>query len=48
MGRAFDATGSYDAVLVQFAVGTVAVGALTLALPAYDRRYASPAGTRPA
>jgi MFS family permease len=47
MGRAFDATGSYDAVLVQFAVGTVAVGALTLTLPAYDPRYAFPAGTRP-
>jgi hypothetical protein len=47
MGRAFDATGSGEAVLIQFAVGTVAVGALTLVLPAYDPRYASPTGTRP-
>jgi MFS family permease len=47
MGRAFDATGSYEAVLIQFAAGTVAIGVLMLVLPAYDPRYASTAGTRP-
>ena len=34
MGRAFDATGSYEAVLVQLAAVTLGVGVLMLALPA--------------
>ena len=33
MGRMFDTTGSYEAVLTAFALGTAAVGALTLTLP---------------
>jgi MFS family permease len=37
MGRAFDATGSYEALLVQLAVATLAVAALMLLLPAYPR-----------
>jgi MFS family permease len=35
MGRAFDATGSYAALLVQLAAGTLAVAGLTLFLPRY-------------
>lgn len=34
MGRAFDATGSYETVLVHFALGTLGVAALMLTLPA--------------
>jgi len=34
MGRAFDATGSYEAVLVGFAAGTLGVAMLIIALPA--------------
>ena len=34
MGRAFDATGSYEAVLVQLAVGALGAAALMLTLPA--------------
>jgi MFS family permease len=41
MGRAFDATGSYEALLTQLATVTLLVGALMLFLPAY--RSASPA-----
>ena len=33
MGRAFDATGSYESVLVQLALVTLGAGALMLALP---------------
>jgi MFS family permease len=44
MGRAFDATGSYEALLTQLAVVTLLVGALMLLLPAYG---ATP-GHRPA
>ena len=36
MGKAFDATGSYEALLVQLALGTLAVAALMLLLPRYD------------
>jgi hypothetical protein len=46
MGRAFDATGSCEAVLIQLAVGTVAVCALMLTLPAYDPRYVSATSRR--
>ena len=35
MGRAFDLTGSYETLLSQLAVGTLAVAALTLLLPRY-------------
>lgn len=35
MGRAFDATGSYETLLSQLAIGTLAVGGLMLLLPAY-------------
>ncbi len=43
MGRAFDLTGSYVSLLTLLAAGTVAVGALMLALPRYpDRRTAVP------
>jgi MFS family permease len=35
MGRAFDATGSYEALLGQLAAGTLAVAALMLLLPRY-------------
>ncbi len=37
MGRAFDATGSYDDVLLMIAVGLVISAALMLTLPAYQR-----------
>jgi cyanate permease len=42
MGRAFDATGSYEALLGQLAAGTLAVAALMLLLP----RYGVPFGTK--
>jgi MFS family permease len=35
MGRAFDATGSYEALLTRLALGTLAVAALMLFLPRY-------------
>jgi hypothetical protein len=35
MGRAFDTTGSYERVLIQFAVVTAGVAALMLVLPRY-------------
>ncbi len=35
MGQAFDATGSYERLLVLLALGTLAVAALMLAMPAY-------------
>ncbi len=35
MGRAFDATGSYEALLGTLAIGTLAVGGLMLLLPRY-------------
>jgi predicted MFS family arabinose efflux permease len=35
MGRAFDATGSYGALLARLALGTLAVAALMLFMPAY-------------
>jgi cyanate permease len=38
MGRAHDATGSYEAVLVYMAMGTLAIAALILTLPTCDRR----------
>jgi predicted MFS family arabinose efflux permease len=36
MGRAFDATGSYDAMLIRLSISTAAVAALLLVLPPYD------------
>jgi MFS family permease len=38
MGKAFDATGSYEALLVTLAVGTFSVGALMLRIPPYESR----------
>jgi predicted MFS family arabinose efflux permease len=35
MGKAFDVTGSYEALLVQLAIGTLAVASLMLFLPRY-------------
>jgi len=37
MGRAFDATGTYERVLIQFAIALVLAAALLFALPRYDR-----------
>jgi predicted MFS family arabinose efflux permease len=47
MGRAFDLTGSYEALLARLAIGTLAVAALMLLLPRYDavRLYGVPFGT---
>jgi len=36
MGKAFDATGSYETLLVTLAIGTFSVGALMLLMPAYE------------
>jgi predicted MFS family arabinose efflux permease len=36
MGQAFDVTGSYEALLVRLAIGTLVVAALMLSLPSYD------------
>jgi predicted MFS family arabinose efflux permease len=36
MGRAFDASGSYDGMLVRLSISTAAVAALLLVLPGYD------------
>jgi MFS family permease len=44
MGRAFDATGSYTALLTQLAVGTFLIAALMLLMP----RYAQTSGPRSA
>jgi MFS family permease len=41
MGRAFDATGSYEALLTQLAVVTLLVGTLMLLLPSYSAAMAS-------
>ena len=41
MGRAFDANGSYDSMLVALAAMTMIAGALMLTLPGYDARSAS-------
>ena len=38
MGKAFDATGSYDVLLVRLAAATLGAGALMLAMPRYDAR----------
>ena len=35
MGEAFDATGSYEALLVMLAIGTLGVAALMLCMPGY-------------
>jgi MFS family permease len=43
MGRAFDATGSYDATLVALSFATLGVAALLLSLPAYANRVPRPA-----
>ena len=50
MGKAFDATGSYQALLVQLALATFAVAALMLFLPRYaslDSTAAAPAAVSP-
>jgi hypothetical protein len=39
MGRAFDATGSYSALLVQLAAVTLVAGALLLLLPRYQTTF---------
>src|SRR5687767_3506864 len=39
--RAFDATGSYDELLLQFALGTIAIGVFVLTLPSYDPQEAA-------
>ena len=44
MGQAFDATGSYTALLLQLAVATFAVGAVMLLLPRYPVADAGAAG----
>jgi MFS family permease len=41
MGRAFDATGSYRALLMQLAVATLAAASLLLLLPRYKTTFAS-------
>jgi len=41
MGRAFDATGSYSALLVQLAAVTLVAGALLLLLPRYQTAFSS-------
>jgi MFS family permease len=43
MGRAFDATGSYTALLTQIAIGTFLIAALMLLMPGYERAFKSPA-----
>jgi cyanate permease len=40
MGQAFDATGSYEALLAQLALATLAVAALMLLLPRYSSTVA--------
>lgn len=45
MGKAFDVTGSYEALLVRLALGTVAVATLMLFLPRYDETPAASAGS---
>jgi hypothetical protein len=40
MGRAFDATGSYTALLMQLAAVTLLAGALLLLLPRYQTAFA--------
>ena len=44
MGKAFDATGSYERLLVELAAGTLAVAALMFLLPRYpsDARFTLP------
>ncbi len=42
MGRAFDATGSYEALLVRLAVGTLGVAALMLLVPNLPSPLPSP------
>jgi MFS family permease len=39
MGRAFDATGSYTALLTQLAIGTFLIAALLLLMPGYERAF---------
>jgi MFS family permease len=39
MGRAFDATGSYSALLTQLAIGTFLIAAMMLLMPGYDRGW---------
>ena len=48
MGRAFDATGSYEALLARLAAATLAVAAVTLLLPRYDATVARPIAARTA
>ena len=42
MGKAFDVTGSYEALLVRLSAATLAVAALMLLLPRYDVRDRAP------
>ena len=43
MGRVFDATGSYTALLTQLAIATFLIAALMLLMPGYDRAFRRPA-----
>jgi MFS family permease len=45
MGRVFDATGSYETLLVRLAAGTLAVAALMLMLPRYNIAATEPSRT---
>jgi len=46
MGRAFDATGSYRALLVQLSVATLAAASLLLLLPRYPANFATSEDSR--
>jgi MFS family permease len=48
MGKAFDATGSYEGLLARLALGTLLVAALMLFLPRYDRPPSATAERAPA
>jgi hypothetical protein len=39
MGRAFDLSGSYSALLVQLGAATLAAASLLLLLPRYNRQF---------
>ena len=47
MGRAFDATGSYEALLVRLAIFTMATASLMLLLPRYAVKQDGAAGNKP-
>ena len=47
MGKVFDATGSYETLLVRLAIGTLAISSLMLLLPRYDARLRTVAAAAP-